>query len=58
MFIIYYKNKPCIYLEIDGFRKKYSSLAYRFGTDDRHVVKEILFVDKNLLQIDGQDYWL
>jgi hypothetical protein len=52
-----YKKRPCIYLEIDGFRKKYSSLAYRFGTD-RHAVKEI-FVDKEiLLQIDGPDYWL
>jgi hypothetical protein len=57
MFIIYYKKKPCIYLEIDGFRKKYSSLTDRFEIDDRHAVKEIL-VDETLLQIDGQNYWL
>jgi hypothetical protein len=43
-------------LEIDGFIQKYSSLAYRFGTD-RRLVKEI-FVDETLLQIDGKDYWL
>jgi hypothetical protein len=57
MFIFYYKKKPCIYLEIDGFRKKYSSLTDRFEIDDRHAVKEI-FVDETLLQIDGQNYWL
>jgi hypothetical protein len=37
--------------------KKYSSLSYRFGTNDRHVVKEI-FVEESLLQIEGQNYWL
>jgi transposase-like protein len=37
--------------------QKYSDLADSFGTDDRHVVKEI-FVDETLLQIDGQNYWL
>jgi hypothetical protein len=50
------EKKPCIYLEIDGFRKKYSSISYRFGTD-RGLVKEI-FVDETLLEIDGKYYWL
>jgi hypothetical protein len=42
-------------LEIDGFRSTLT--ADRFRKDKRRV-KEILFVDETLLQIDGQNYWL
>jgi hypothetical protein len=45
-----------MYLYDNGFRKKYSSLEDRFGTD-RRLVKEI-FVDETLLQIDCKDYLL
>jgi putative transposase len=42
----------------NGFRKKYSSLADRFRTHTRRLVKRI-FVDEILLLIDGgHDYWL
>jgi hypothetical protein len=49
------KKKPCIYLEIDGFRNA-DCAADRFRTD-RRLVKKI-FVDETLLKIDGQYYWL
>jgi hypothetical protein len=48
----------CIHLEIDGFKKKYSSLADGFRVHRRRLVKRI-FVDKEtLIQIDCHDYWL
>jgi hypothetical protein len=56
--ILCYNKKPCVYLEIEGFKKKYSDCADRFRID-RRLVKRIFVDETLLLQIDGgQNYWL
>jgi hypothetical protein len=46
-------------MEIDGFKKKYSSLADRFRIHRRRLVKQIFVDETTLLRIDGQNsYWL
>jgi hypothetical protein len=50
--ILCYNKKPCVYLEIDGFKKKYSDCADRFRID-RRLVKRIFVDETLLLQIDG-----
>jgi transposase-like protein len=47
------------HLSIWKWGQRYSDCAAdRFRTDNKCRVKEILFVDETLLQIDGYDYWL
>jgi transposase-like protein len=52
-------REEVMYLFGNRWVQKYADCAAdRFRTDKKRRVKEILFVDETLLQIDGYDYWL